>query len=55
MCKAVSTLRDKTVNQGSVTSAYAENATRITKQIAMEQSQCGFTAPKVAPAPVKPS
>lgn len=26
----------------SVTSAYAENATRITKQIAMEQGQCGF-------------
>ena len=24
--------------------AYAENATRITKQIAMEQKQCGFGA-----------
>ena len=55
LCKAVSTLRDKTVNQGSVTSAYAENATRITKQIAMEQSQCGFTTPKVAAPAVKPS
>ena len=42
LCKNVSTLRDKAVNQGSVTSAYAENATRITKQIAMEQGQCGF-------------
>ena len=42
LCKNVSTLRDKVVNQGSVTSAYAENATRITKQIAMEQGQCGF-------------
>jgi hypothetical protein len=30
------------VNQGSVTQAYAENATRITKQIPMEQKQCGF-------------
>ena len=42
LCKAVSTLRGKLVNQGSVTSAYAENATRITKQITMEQGQCGF-------------
>ena len=55
LCKGVSTLRDKVVNQGSVTSAYAENATRITKQIAMEQSQCGFTAPKAAAPAVKPS
>jgi hypothetical protein len=30
------------VNSGSVTQAYAENATRITKQIPMEQKQCGF-------------
>ncbi len=52
LCKNVSTLRDKTVNQGSVTSAYAENATRITKQIAMEQGQCGFAgAAKAAAAP----
>lgn len=44
LCEAVSPLRGKTVNHGSVTQAYSENATRITKQIAMEQSQCGFTA-----------
>ena len=55
LCKGVSTLRDKVVNQGSVTSAYAENATRITKQIAMEQGQCGFASPKVSPPAVKPS
>jgi hypothetical protein len=42
LCQAVSPLNGKTVNQGSVTEAYAENATRITKQIAMEQKQCGF-------------
>jgi hypothetical protein len=40
----VSPLRGKTVNHGSVTEAYAENATRITKQIPMEQKQCGFAA-----------
>jgi hypothetical protein len=50
-CEAVSPLRGKTVNHGSVTEAYAENATRITKQIPMEQSQCGFTgAAKANPA-----
>jgi hypothetical protein len=32
------------VNSGSVTQAYSENATRITKQIPMEQKQCGFAA-----------
>ena len=53
LCKNVSTLRDKVVNQGSVTSAYAENATRITKQIAMEQGQCGFG--KAAAGAVKAS
>ena len=42
ICDRVSPLRGKTVNHGSVTQAYAENATRITKQIAMEQKQCGF-------------
>jgi hypothetical protein len=42
ICQAVSPLRGKTVNRGSVTQAYAENATRITKQIPMEQKQCGF-------------
>jgi hypothetical protein len=47
-------LKGKTVNHGSVTQAYAENATRITKQIPMEQKQCGFSAAqsdKAAPAP----
>jgi hypothetical protein len=43
LCEGVSPLRGKTVNHGSVTEAYSENATRITKQIAMEQKQCGFT------------
>jgi hypothetical protein len=43
LCQQVSPLRGKTVNHGSVTEAYAENATRITKQIPMERSQCGFT------------
>ena len=46
ICQGVSPLREKTVNHGSVTEAYAENATRITKQIGMEQKQCGFTASK---------
>ncbi|MES2097280.1 MAG: hypothetical protein V4459_11035 [Pseudomonadota bacterium] len=51
LCQGVSTLRDKTVNKGSVTEAYAQNATRITKQITMEQKQCGFAAaPTPAPA-----
>jgi hypothetical protein len=42
ICDRVSPLRGKAVNHGSVTQAYAENATRITKQIPMEQKQCGF-------------
>jgi hypothetical protein len=46
ICQGVSPLRGKTVNDGSVTEAYSENATRITKQIAMEQKQCGFTSSK---------
>jgi hypothetical protein len=46
LCENVSPLRGKTVNHGSVTEAYAENATRITKQIAMEQGQCGFNNSK---------
>ncbi|HEX6072698.1 MAG TPA: hypothetical protein VFY95_06805 [Sphingomicrobium sp.] len=46
ICEGVSPLRGKTVNRGSVTLAYSENATRITKQIAMEQKQCGFTGSK---------
>jgi len=46
LCEQVSPLRGKTVNHGSVTQAYAENAIRITEQIAMERKQCGFdTAP----------
>ncbi len=44
LCEDVSTLRGKTVNQGSVTEAYAQNAIRITKQIEMERRQCGFSA-----------
>jgi hypothetical protein len=46
LCDHVSPLKDKTVNHGSVTEAYAENATRITKQIEMEQKQCGFASSK---------
>jgi len=46
ICQGVSPLRGKTVNKGSVTVAYSENATRITKQMAMEQKQCGFTGSK---------
>lgn len=42
LCENVSTLRGKTVNKGSVTEAYAQNAIRITKQIKSEQRQCGF-------------
>src|SRR5881628_3360105 len=46
ICQGVSPLRGKAVNHGSVTDAYAENATRITKQIPMEEKQCGFGASK---------
>ncbi|MBO9576470.1 MAG: hypothetical protein J7494_12080 [Sphingobium sp.] len=46
ICEGVSPLRGKTVNHGSVTEAYAQNASRITKQIAMEQKQCGFGGSK---------
>jgi hypothetical protein len=35
-----------------VTQAYSENATRITKQIPMEQKQCGFAGATEAAAPV---
>ena len=48
LCDNVSTLRGKQVQSGSVTEAYKENATRISKQIAMEQKQCGFAG--AAPA-----
>ena len=54
ICQGVSPLRGKAVNKGSVTEAYAENATRITKQIPMEQKQCGFagsTSDKAATTP----
>ena len=53
ICPGVSPLRGKTVNHGSVTVAYSENATRITKQIPMEQKQCGFagSADKAASPP----
>src|SRR6476619_4285141 len=47
ICQGVSPLNNKTVNHGSVTEAYAENATRITKQIPMEQRQCGYASPEV--------
>ena len=53
ICQGVSPLRGKTVHQGSVTQAYAENATRITKQIPMEQKQCGFAGAKPNDAPAK--
>ena len=46
LCEAASALQGKTVNHGSVTEAYAENAIRITKQIAMEQKQCGLAQPQ---------
>jgi hypothetical protein len=46
ICEAVSPLRGKTVNHGSVTEAYAQNASRITKQIGMEQKQCGISSSK---------
>jgi hypothetical protein len=49
ICQGVSPLNGKTVNHGSVTEAYAENATRITKQIPMEQKQCGFDAKAASP------
>ena len=42
LCEDVSVLRGKVVNKGTVTEAYAQNAVRLTKQIAMEQKQCGF-------------
>ena len=53
LCEGVSPLRGKVVKQGTVTEAYAENATRITKQISMEQKQCGFsqTAAQTAAQP----
>jgi hypothetical protein len=44
LCEAVSPLAGKTINHGSVTEAYAQNAIRITKQIDMEQKQCGIVA-----------
>ena len=42
LCENVSTLRGKSVNSGSVTEAYAQNAVRLTKQLKSEQRQCGF-------------
>lgn len=42
LCADVSPMRDKPVSSGTVTEAYAQNAARITKQITMEQNQCGF-------------
>ena len=42
LCGDVSTLRGKTINSGSVTEAYSQNAVRLTKQLASERRQCGF-------------
>lgn len=59
LCDTVSELRGKAVNKGSVTQAYKENATRITKEIKSEQNKCGFAASAAvkagapAPAPAK--
>jgi hypothetical protein len=55
ICQGVSPLRGKTVNRGSVTEAYSENATRITKQIPMEQKQCGFASSKPNTAATPPA
>lgn len=55
LCQEVSPLRGKTVNRGTVTQAYSENAIRITKQIAMEQRQCGFTSSASEEAPGRPA
>ena len=55
ICQGVSPLRGKSVNSGSVTQAYSENATRITKQIPMEQKQCGYGGAAPAGAPTQPS
>lgn len=46
LCEDVSPLNGKTIVSGSVTEAYAQNAQRITKQIPMEQNQCGFETPE---------
>ncbi len=42
LCEGVSDLNGKTVNHGTVTEAYAQNAIRITKEITSEQAKCGF-------------
>ena len=42
LCENVASLRGKTVNQGSVTEAYAQNAVRLTKQLTYERRACGF-------------
>jgi hypothetical protein len=41
LCSGVSPLKGKTVNSGSVTEAYAQNAIRITKQIGWNRSSAG--------------
>ena len=51
LCEHVSPLKDKTVNRGSVTEAYTQNAIRITKQIEMEQKQRGFSGSNPSPTP----
>jgi hypothetical protein len=53
LCADVSDMRGKKVASGSVTEAYKQNATRITKEIKSEQRQCGFTVTEAAPAAAK--
>jgi len=42
LCADVGVLKNKIVNSGSVTEAYAQNAVRLTKQLKSEQRACGF-------------
>lgn len=55
LCDKVTPLRGKAVKRGSVTEAYAENATRITKQIPMERRQCGFGAASAVAGAMAPA
>lgn len=42
LCENVRHLKDKKVNSGSVTEAYAQNAVRLTRELKSEQRACGF-------------
>lgn len=42
LCKDLSEFKDKKVNSGSVTEAYAQGAIRLTKKLKSEQNRCGF-------------